>query len=146
MRAEATALLRRGEYVSPLAQERGEVQPPIPIVAPDGQPHSWFVGIVVGDVLVGYFQFGLEAEFLRYSTFQRDPGSTKGCPPRGSWLVPEQVLACARRVVAGKPVEAPVLTYDRNPSRIVWRVGIRGAEGKEHLVYVAGGYAYSAET
>ncbi|MBE0591805.1 MAG: hypothetical protein IH616_05320 [Gemmatimonadales bacterium] len=141
----AAELLCSGEFGSPLARDIGVVETPVPVMTPEEQPHSWFVGVSVGDALVGYFQIGLALTLLRYSAFQRDPGSTAGCPSRAEWLDPDVILTRARTVLVGEPVGQPQLTYDRAPSRILWLVRMRDGEGRVWAVHVAGALAYLAE-
>ncbi len=143
IRAQAQNLLRGGTVGSPLVVESGHVETPIAVQAPDGQLHSWFVPVTVGNLLAGFFQFLADGTFMRFSSFQRRAGELAGCPPAADWLDLDRIQA--RAEVKRQPDETsgkPFLTYDRTPDRLVWAVPLTNARGQVRLVYVAGETVY----
>jgi len=140
----AQRLLRGGVAGSALVAKSGRVAQPIPVHGANGAIEAWFAGIVVGDKLAGYLRLQNDLTLLGYSSFQRRPDSVDGCPDADSWLDPDTVLKLARSVTAPKDrLEAPVLGYDKHPSRLAWRVRVNAGEPAEKLVLVAGAHVYT---
>lgn len=89
---------------------------PLPVHNPNGTVHSWMVPFLAGTKLVAWAQLSRALDLLRFSLL---PGAVEA----RDWLDPEQI---AQRVpvIAGEMSNRsfPVLTYDRDPSRLVWEV------------------------
>jgi len=89
---------------------------PLPVHYPNGAVHSWMVPFLAGTKLVAWAQLSHSLDLLRFSLLP------EGVEAK-DWLDPEQI---ARRVavLAGDvgALSFPVLTYDRDPSRLVWEV------------------------
>jgi hypothetical protein len=116
----------------------GRIGAALPVVSADGERHSWFVPVTVGDRLAGFLQLRPDATLLRFSTFQRRPGDLEGCPAAADWLDPERIRQRAQaQRRSGEAVGEPFLSYDRSPERIAWAVPLVSATGRR-LVYVAG--------
>jgi hypothetical protein len=87
----------------------------------------------------GFFQFLPDGTLMRYSSYQRRPGDFSTCPPAADWLDTERIQsrAAAQRLPEER-VDAPFLTFDRSPDRIVWAVPLVNKQGTTRLVFVAG--------
>lgn len=141
----AAKLFESGIVRNALVQSLGKVQTPIPIHEPGNNINSWFVAITAKDRIVGFMQFGRDLKLMRYSTFQHDPTSLKGCPKKEVWLDPNHIMKRARtKASPSDRLSSPFLTYDRNPSRIVWRVKVRSKNGRVRSIFVAGDLVYRA--
>ncbi len=75
----ARYLLRQGLPGDALVLRKGRLAWPIPVYSPDGKIQSWFVAVTVEDKIVGFFQLLPDLILHRYSSFQRQPGSTAIC-------------------------------------------------------------------
>jgi hypothetical protein len=140
----ARAHLAQGRFGDEYVRRAATIAEPLQVVGLDGRPHSWMVGLTVGDRLVAFFQILLDGTVLRFSSFQRRTGDLAGCPPAKDWLdatsAREQVV---RQAQSGDEVGTPRLSFDRNPDRLVWAVSVtRRADGRTRTVYVAGGSVY----
>jgi hypothetical protein len=143
-RQAARQLLASSEMGDDLLRRSATVGRALPVVAPGGELHSWFVPVAVGDRLAAFFQFLPDGVLMRFSAFPHQPGGFEGCPPSADWLDLARIQA--RAVVQQRPNESigkPFLTYDRAPDRLVWAVPFRHARGGERLVYVAGQAVYA---
>jgi len=121
----------------------GKIEKPIPILETSGKINSWFVGITVNKKLASFMQIDDDLNLLRYSSFQRTPNSIEGCPEADIWLSPKKILKLAKtKADKGDSLSDPILTYDQNPSRIVWSIIARKKNGKTSTIYVAGEYVY----
>jgi len=143
IRAHAQNLLRDGTVGSALVVASGRIETPIPVQAPDGRLHSWFVPVTVGNQLAGFFQYLPDGTFMRFSSFQRRAGDLTGCPAAADWLDLNRIQE--RAEVQRHPDETsgkPFLTYDRTPDRLVWAVPLTHARGAVRLVYVVGEMVY----
>lgn len=139
----AERLLRAGAAQDELVTRQGRAAPPLAITAPGGAPAGWLVGIAVADQLAGFLQFSAAGELLRYSSFQRRPGSLAGCPQAAEWLDPATVKRQAQaQARPGELLGEPVLTYDQAPTRLVWAVPTHTPGGQAGAIYVAGSYVY----
>lgn len=126
-----------------LVQKEGKIENPIPVLEASGSINSWFVGVTAGNTLAGFMQIDNDLNLLRYSSFQRVPNSLRGCPPADLWLDPEKIISLARTKAAkDDSLSDPVLTYDQNPSRIVWSVIATDKQGRKKKICVAGEYVY----
>jgi hypothetical protein len=139
IRQRARWLLEDRSWVSPLVASSGVVEGPLTINDGAGNPERWFVPVVVGEQLVGYFVFGLDGVVHRWSTFQRRPDSLDGCPAAADWLDPDTITSRARDVAGRQPTGRPVLGYDDSPDRLAWRVPVG-----DRTVAVAGTAAWWA--
>lgn len=141
--ALARAHLAQGRFGDDYVRRAATLADPLVVTGRNGEPHSWLVGLTVEDRLVAFFQFLLDGTVMRYSSFQRRPGDLSDCPPVGDWLDPASARdRAARHAQPDDHVDAPVLTFDRNPDRLVWAVPIRRANGQLRTVYVAGSSVY----
>ncbi len=134
-RATADRLLRSGFVENPTIRNEGAIGDPLPIREPDGGPAGWFVPVIAGDLLCGFFQFDAQLTLLRFSRFPKFPAAS-------DWLDADAI----RRNALAKfpdvaPAGEPFLTYDANVTRLVWAVPVRGPSG-EKMIYVAGDYAW----
>jgi hypothetical protein len=128
----------------PLAKKSGRVQEPLPIVDRRHETASWFVGITVEDRLVGFMQFKPDLTLMRYSSFQQRVDSLEGCPPAETWLNPATITErAATKATPDETLSTPRLTFDANPTRIVWAVDATNEAGKVRTIYIAGDYVYS---
>jgi hypothetical protein len=83
---------------------------------------------------------------MRFSTFQRQEGNYESCPLASDWLNADRIKEIAGvRIQNGEKLQHPYLTYDNAPDRIVWAVPVQDTNGKERIIYVAGGYAYESK-
>lgn len=124
-------------------RQRESLGTPLIVSHPSGAPYSWLVPVILENHLVGYLQLDLELEMIRYASFQRRPDSLEGVPEALDWLDPDRVLQRAAAVAApNEDLGKPVLTYDRYPDRLAWRVKARSANGTIRNIMVAGGAAW----
>ena len=124
------ALVDQG-FIQP--PKRGaELRTPVPIHSPSGGIHSWMVPFVADEKLLAWAQIGRTLEFLRFSLFAG--GRTEACPPAADWLDSRVIAARIARAVAPLHlIDGPVLSYDRDPSRLVWVADVgRLGEAKHH--------------
>jgi hypothetical protein len=105
----------------------------VQVTAPDGEPAGWFVGLVIGEMLLGFAQFDEALRFRRYSSFAgREPAAR-------DWLESSVVLSRAReRSGADLAFGQPFLSFDTSPDRIAWVVPATGPDGSGRRVFVAG--------
>ncbi len=139
----ARELLREGSVGDAPLRRSANVLPALPVRAPGGRLHSFFVPVTVGDRLAAFFQFLPDGTLMRFSSFQRRPGDFGGCPAAADWLELNRIQARAedqRRM--GETTREPFLTYDRAPDRIVWAVPLTQPGGDVRYVYVAGEAVY----
>lgn len=140
---KAESLLRSAFFTDKFISQQGKIHPPIPVLNSDESINSWFVAIVMDQLLAGFFQFSNELEVMRYSSFQRQAGSLDGCPKAYIWLDKERMMDRAKKEMKNnEEVSEPYLTYDSNPFRIVWAVSAISSHNKRRI-YVAGNYVYT---
>jgi hypothetical protein len=140
----ARQLLTAGAVGDESLRRSATVLPALPVLAPDGTLHSWFVPITMRDRLAAFFQLLPDGTLMRFSSFQRRPGEFTDCPFAADWLDLYRIKARAevqRRMdeTAGEPF----LTYDRSPDRLVWAVPLTQAGGEVRHVYVVGETVYA---
>lgn len=113
------------------------VSEPIPVVDPtDAGLHSWFVPIAVGEQLAGFAELLPDLTFVRYSSFQHRP-------ELAAWTDTGTIRRRARTLSrTDESLGEPVLTYDRDPSRLAWTVSATDPAGDTRTLYVAGDHAY----
>lgn len=141
----AKELLRSGHFGG-FSARKGQVLDPIPVVAPNGVMHSWLVPVALEDTMLGFFELLPNMTMTRYSSFQRDPSSLKGCPPVAAWTDPDAVLRAARpHLRPGETARTPVLSYDGAPARLAWAIEVVAANGSRRVIYVAGAAVWSTE-
>jgi hypothetical protein len=142
---KAVELLSTGVLIenNPLIQEFGKVETPIPIYDLENRIASWFVGITVRDRIVSFLQFDDNLTFMRYSTFLHKNDSVEGCPKSFTWLKPTYIQKLARaKASPDDKLSAPFMTYDKNPSRIVWAVRASDIHGRIKTILVCGTFVY----
>lgn len=121
---DAADALRRALVEDPLALA-ARLEDPIPVRDAAGGLDSWFVALTSGDLLLGFIQLEPDLELHRYSTFQRAPGSTDGCPPAALWLDRDAVLLRARTAAdESDRLGEPLLGFHRTRDRLAWRVPV----------------------
>jgi hypothetical protein len=137
----ARRLLAGGAVGDPSLRE-ANVGSPLPVRARGGELHSWFVPIVFGESLAAFLQLMPDATLMRFSSFQRRPGSREGLPAAADWLDATRIRERARGAArAGESAGEPMLTFDRNPDRLVWSVPLTSSSGARELL-VAGEVVY----
>jgi hypothetical protein len=142
-RKQAQQLIASTRVGDELLSRSATIAIALPVHTPDGSIHSWFVPVTVGDRLAGFFQFLPDGTLMRYSSFQRRSGDLSTCPDAADWLDTERIQSRAgSQRLPGEKLEAPFLTFDRSPDRIVWAVPLINEQGKIRLVYVAGESVY----
>lgn len=144
----ARQLLASGFADDPLARDRGRLLDALAVRAPSGDQAGWVVPVELGGALLGFVQLEVDGTFRRYASFHGTTATALGCPPAADWLDHGVIEKRARRVVgADVRLEAPVLTYDRNPDRLAWALRATPAEGgRSIIVFVAGTEAWRADT
>jgi hypothetical protein len=139
VRAAAEALRR--EIVDDPDALGARLEEAIPVRSAMGELDSWFVALTSDDFLLGFFQLEPDLSLHRYSTFQRTPGSTSGCPSAATWLDPATIRERARTAAAeGNQLEQPILSYHGNRDRLAWRVPVAN---RRTSIYVIGDEVYT---
>lgn len=96
-----------------------------------------------GDTLLGFLQILPDLALMRSSSFQRHAGSVEGCPEAAAWLdsavIRQRASARLRR---GEQPGEPFLTYDGQPTRLVWAVPVTARSGRARVIFVAGDYVF----
>jgi len=139
-------LFNRGITQNPFVQQHGRIEIPIPVYGHEKDIESWFIGITISDKLVGFIQLNSDFELLRFSSFQRDPTSLDGCPIASSWLDPEYILERSRSIASqDDALEPPFLSYDRNITRLAWKVIAEEKSGHKKTILIAGDFVYLAD-
>lgn len=110
-----------------------------PVSDLSGTFDSWVVPLTIQDRLVAWAQFSPQLILRRFSLFLRREGDLYRCPKVADWFDPEVV----RERVIGKAgyhadLTAPLLVFDRDPSRLVWMVEARYQDGSRKRWFVAG--------
>lgn len=142
---KARQLISSGQFGDSLVRRQGKVEQPIIVVGPDDRPESWFVGVTVDDRLAGFLQLDLHGRLRRYSSFQRRSETLDDCPLAKDWLDHETILRLARsRFDPDAVLSKPVLSYDKNPDKIAWRIEVASQSGQVSTIFIAGNYAYFA--
>lgn len=132
-RAAAERLFRSGLVEDRELLETGTIGEPLPVRAPGGAADGWLVPVIAHGRLCSFFQFDARLTLLRSSAF---PKSHR--PAMRTWLDPAAIALATFPDTL--PAGEPYLTYDRDPSRVVWAVPVRGGR----VIFVAGDYAYIA--
>ncbi|MBC8026708.1 MAG: hypothetical protein H7Y89_12000 [Steroidobacteraceae bacterium] len=142
----AARRLLSGGAVGDESLREASVGNPVPVRARDGALHSWFVPIVLGESLAAFLQLMPDATLMRFSSFQRRPGMREGLPAAADWLDPTRIRERASGAArVGETAAEPMLTFDRNPDRLVWAVTLVSSSGAREL-YVAGETVYEPPT
>ncbi|HXU15494.1 MAG TPA: hypothetical protein VN708_10230 [Terriglobales bacterium] len=104
-----------------------------------GGLHSWVVPLTIGAKLVAWAQFSPQYTLQRFSIFLRRETELNRCPNAADWLDPSVVEGRVREK-AGPDVRlsTPILTFDRDPSRLVWATVVRDTSGSSQRWFVAG--------
>ena len=127
--------------------EGGFLQLPLGVHAAPGEPlavhdqggtiHSWMVPFTAGTKLVAWAQISPLLEPLRFSVLAG--GKMEAVPEAADWLDTKQILTAVARVAGpGCVLSVPILTYDRDPSRLVWMVDAREPDGAIKRWFAAG--------
>ncbi len=136
-------MLKAGVMADAWTASHGELRAPLPVERPRGQLRSWFVPVICGDRLLGFFELSPELVPMRYSSFQRRQGELEDCPEAASWIDPTAIRAKAQKALQpGEVTGEPFLSYDAVPSRLAWAVPITAPGGAERIVYVAAHEAF----
>lgn len=123
--------------------EGTRVLDPIPVTAPaSGELHSWFVPVARDERLTGFAQLLPDLQLMRYSTFPSGEGGA-ALPDLADWTDATRIRGRAEQIAEpGETVGEPVLTYDRDASRLAWRVPATDQSGGSRALFVAGDSAY----
>lgn len=123
--------------------EGSQVLDPIPVADPaSGERHSWFVPVARGKRLAGFAQLLPDLQLMRYSAFPSG-GKDAALPDLADWTDATRIRAHAERIAEpGETVGEPVLTFDRNASRLAWRVPATDPSGASRALFVAGDAVY----
>ena len=113
-----------------------EPRDPLAVQGPDGRIHSWMVPFIADGRLVAWAQIGRTLELLRFSLL--GGGRVEASPDSADWLDPGRVSARIAEAAGSNCLMPPVLTYDRDPSRLVWTAETEVAGGGTQRWYVAG--------
>src|SRR5262245_875798 len=107
------ALLEDSRTADEWTRRNAEVRTAIPVEAPKGVMHSWFVPVTHGERLLGFFELTPELDVRRYSSFQKREGDLESCPLLAEWvdatLIREKVL---EYVGTGSVLGEPYLSFD----------------------------------
>src|SRR5690348_15987143 len=105
----------------------------IPVRTTAGEPVGWFVPVLSGDRLAGFYQLGADPRADRHSTLGAAVAAAR-------WTDHAAVLAAARpHLLPGEEPGEPFLSYDQSPSRLAWIVPFRDRAGdRPAALYVAG--------
>jgi hypothetical protein len=80
---------------------------------------------------------------MRISSFQHHPHEYESCPDVADWTDPRLIASRAASIAKpGEQLSDPVLTYDRSPDRLAWKVEARHPGGSTRRLFVAGTAAY----
>jgi hypothetical protein len=135
-----------GVVEDPWVRSHARLEQPVEVVAPDGARAAWFVPAVAEQSLVGYLLLDPALQLIKWSAFQRRPGSLERCPKANAWIDPERVVEIARQAArADTEFGIPTLSYDGVLDRIAWRVPATAPDGKTSTIFVAGEFAYAAK-
>ena len=139
------SLLRSRRIGGSLVVSSGRLGAPLAVRSPDGTLHSWFVPVAVKDRLAGFLQVLPDLTLMRYAAFQRREDSLEGCPAAASWTDVAAIRRVAREQArSGETVGVPVLTYDREPSRLAWSVPLTSPGKGSRTLLVAGEQVWEA--
>jgi len=142
----AKQLFTAGAVEDPWVRSHARLEQPIEVAAPDGSRAAWFIPAVAEQSLVGYLLLDPGLQLIKWSSFQRRPGSLERCPKANAWIDPDRVVAIARQAArTGSEFGTPTLSYDGVLDRIAWRVPATAPDGKTSTIFVAGEFAYSAK-
>jgi hypothetical protein len=104
-----------------------------------GGLHSWVVPLTIGAKLVAWAQFSPQYTLQRFSIFLRREAELNRCPNIADWFDPSVVEGRVRtKVESDVRLSAPILTFDRDPSRLVWAIMARDTSGSSKRWFVAG--------
>lgn len=142
-RDAARALLSQGFFANE-PDSAIRVGTPLAVMEPDrSRQHSWFVPLEVGPKLVGFVHLTNSLTPLRASSFQRQPHVYADCPALADWIDPDRIRARAATLADGdEQLSSPFLTYDGDPSRLVWKIEAKSPGGARRVLFVAGTAAY----
>ena len=140
----ARAFLSSDRVGDELARSKGKVQRPLPVQNPKGGTHSWVVPVVVKGRPVGYVRIRDEGlSFLGFASLRRQAQGAEPHPSSETWLSPAWALERAKTLAkAGERLSPPVLTFDRVPDRLAWKVEAVSRSGEVRSILVAGDTAY----
>lgn len=144
-RRAAERLLASPLVGDPLARTRGRLATPIPIRHPaHGAVDGWFVGVLVDDRLIGFLQLTAGREMRRYASFPRHADAPAPGVAPDLWLDPDRVRHRAAALARDDEIlSTPVLTYDRSPDRLAWRLEATPPDGQPRHIWLAGEAAWS---
>jgi len=134
----AQDLYKRGDLQIP-GGSRAVVGPAAPVCDPLGNFHSWVVPLTIDEKLVAWAQFSSQLVLQRFSLFLRREEDLGRCPNEADWFDPDVVRRrIIRKLGAEVDLSAPILTFDRDPSRLVWLAETRDSSGLRKRWFVAG--------
>ena len=146
VRRKAQRLLAAGPYGDELVYLSGVVAQPVPVLDAQGQLHSWFVPVTVGDKLASFMELLPDLSLARYSSFQHTPRTLTGCPDAALWLDKQAIRHRVRaRLRPGEQVGVAVLTFDDTPQHLAWAVTVTNHAGGSRTIFVRGEEIYERE-
>jgi len=139
-------MMAAGQLGEELMRQRGVVGTPLMVSQPRGGPHSWLVPVTIKHHMVGYLQLDCNLLLIRQVSFRRRSDSFEGVPDAADWLDPDRVLRrAAEFAMPNEDLGKPVLTYDRFPDRLAWRIKARSPAGTIRNIMVAGRSAWEQD-
>jgi hypothetical protein len=148
VRRRVVELIEEGLIDGVALRSSVEVLDAIPVADPSasgaGLVQSWFVPVAAGDKLAGFAQIRSDLELIRYSSFPHEPGGSD-LPDLRDWIDPDTVRSRAEPLkLPDETLDDPVLTYDREPSRLAWAVTATAPDGSSRRLLVTGAHVSEA--
>lgn len=138
--AECRRIFESGIAGDPLIEREGNLGEALPVNHPGGGIAGWMAPITAGPHLLGLIQLTADMGFLRFAGFQNRRGDVFGCPLAADWLNSETILDRVRSEMPDCDWSSePVLTYDRNVTRLCWEIVGRNRDGGSITIHVEGG-------
>ncbi|MBG0791962.1 hypothetical protein IYY11_00345 [Methylocystis sp. H62] len=122
------------------------VEKPLQVMTPHQEPLYWRVPVRLGERTVGFMDFGLGGELIRYSSRIRNSRDVTDLAPDIIDMLPEERTAKARGTLkAGDKLEnAPTLVANQSPTQLTWMFQAREANGVALRIYVTPEFSWSA--
>jgi hypothetical protein len=117
---------------------------PARVVTPDLQPSQWRVPVRLGDRTVGFMDFDLEGDLVRYGNRLQGSAKPASLPPDVMDMDADARETKAREVLQpGDTLEnSATLIADQSPTRIAWMMQAHGADGAPFRVFVTPQFAW----
>jgi len=122
---------------------QAEVDPPVVVHAPDGQPAYWLVPYVIGDFAAGFARIGLAGAVSQIGTFGAGPDDRRSWIPRDFFQRPnDRALDEIRAQFADAVISEPMLSYDTSPAKWGWRLTVSRQGRVAAVVFITPGGWY----